>query len=64
MVIPKTNTIEEILFVDRLVALVEQRAGRAAGKGVVAFRGRMIDGPIADIERKVLARAQKAGGGL
>jgi citrate lyase beta subunit len=33
----------------------------AAGKGAVAFRGRMIDGPIADIERIVLERARKAG---
>jgi hypothetical protein len=29
----------------------------------VAFRGRMIDGPIADIERIVLERARKAGMG-
>ena len=33
----------------------------AEGKGAVAFRGRMLDGPIADIERKVLERARKGG---
>ena len=31
LVVPKTNTVEGILFVDRLVSLAEKRAGRAAG---------------------------------
>ena len=42
-----------------LVAAFEQAV--AEGKGAVAFHGRMIDGPIADIERLVLERARKAG---
>src|SRR5262245_20614805 len=31
LVVPKTNTAESILFVDRLVTLAEQRCGRTAG---------------------------------
>jgi citrate lyase beta subunit len=54
-----TPTQEEIAYARELVAAFEQAV--AEGKGAVAFRGRMIDGPIADIERKVLERARKAG---
>ncbi|MEW6299144.1 MAG: CoA ester lyase [Thermodesulfobacteriota bacterium] len=54
-----TPTPEEIAYARDLVAAFE--AAVAAGKGAVAFRGRMIDGPIADIERKVLERARHAG---
>ncbi len=54
-----TPTPEEITYARELVAAFEQAV--AEGKGAVAFRGRMIDGPIADIERVVLARARKVG---
>jgi citrate lyase subunit beta/citryl-CoA lyase len=54
-----TPTPEEVTYARELVAACEQAV--AEGKGAVAFRGRMIDGPIADIERKVLERARKAG---
>ncbi|NOT57308.1 MAG: CoA ester lyase [Deltaproteobacteria bacterium] len=54
-----TPTPEEVTYARELVAAFEQAV--AEGKGAVAFRGRMIDGPIADIERIVLARASKAG---
>ena len=54
-----TPTPEEVMYARELVAVFEQ--GVAEGKGAVAFRGRMIDGPIADIERIVLDRARKAG---
>jgi citrate lyase subunit beta/citryl-CoA lyase len=54
-----TPTPEEVAYARELVAAFEQAV--TEGKGAVAFRGRMIDGPIADIERMVLERAQKAG---
>jgi citrate lyase subunit beta/citryl-CoA lyase len=54
-----TPTPEEVTYARELVAAFEQAV--AEGKGAVAFRGRMIDGPIADIERIVLDRARKAG---
>ena len=54
-----TPSAEEVAYARELVAAFEQAV--AEGKGAVAFRGRMIDGPIADIERIVLARAQAAG---
>jgi citrate lyase subunit beta / citryl-CoA lyase len=54
-----TPTPEEVTYARELVAAFEQAV--AEGKGAVAFRGRMIDGPIADIERIVLARAGKTG---
>jgi len=54
-----TPTAEEVIYARELVAAFEQAV--AEGKGAVAFRGRMIDGPIADIERLVLERARKAG---
>ena len=54
-----TPTPEEVAYARELVAAFEQAV--AAGKGAVAFQGRMIDGPIADIERIVLERARKAG---
>ena len=54
-----TPTQEEVAYARELVAAFEQAV--AEGKGAVAFRGRMIDGPIADIERIVLERARKAG---
>ncbi|MGE0821319.1 MAG: CoA ester lyase [Candidatus Binatia bacterium] len=54
-----TPTAEEVEYARELVAAFEQAV--AEGKGAVAFRGRMIDGPIADIERIVLERARKAG---
>lgn len=54
-----TPTPEEVTYARELVAAFEQAV--AEGKGAVAFRGRMIDGPIADIERIVLERARKAG---
>lgn len=54
-----TPSAEEVAYARELVAAFEQAV--AEGKGAVAFRGRMIDGPIADIERTVLARAQAAG---
>jgi citrate lyase subunit beta / citryl-CoA lyase len=53
-----TPTPEEVTSARELVAAFEQAV--AEGKGAVAFRGRMIDGPIADIERIVLERAKKA----
>ncbi len=52
-------TAEEVAYARDLVAAFEGAV--AEGKGAVAFRGRMIDGPIADIERIVLERAKKAG---
>jgi len=54
-----TPTQEEVAYARELIAAFEQAV--AEGKGAVAFRGRMIDGPIADIERIVLERARKAG---
>jgi citrate lyase subunit beta/citryl-CoA lyase len=54
-----TPTPEEVAYARELVAAFEQAV--TEGKGAVAFRGRMIDGPIADIERMVLERARKAG---
>ncbi len=53
-----TPTPEEVTYARELVAAFEQAV--AEGKGAVAFRGRMIDSPIADIERIVLARARKS----
>lgn len=54
-----TPTPEEVEYARELIAAFAQAV--AEGKGAVAFRGRMLDGPIADIERKVLERARKAG---
>jgi citrate lyase subunit beta/citryl-CoA lyase len=54
-----TPTPEEVAYARDLLAAFDQAV--AEGKGAVAFRGRMLDGPIADIERKVLERARKAG---
>jgi len=54
-----TPTPEEVAYARELVVAFEQAV--AEGKGAVAFRGRMIDDPIAAIERKVLERARKAG---
>jgi len=54
-----TPTSEEVEYARELIAAFEQAVGE--GKGAVAFRGRMIDSPIADIERIVLERARKAG---
>jgi len=54
-----TPSAEEVAYARDLIAAFEQAV--AEGKGAVAFRGRMIDGPIADIERIVLERARKAG---
>lgn len=54
-----TPTSEEVAYARDLVAAFEQAV--AEGKGAVAFRGRMIDGPIADIEKLVLERARAAG---
>jgi citrate lyase beta subunit len=54
-----TPTSEEVAYARDLVTAFEQAV--AEGKGAVAFRGRMIDGPIADIEKLVLERARKAG---
>jgi citrate lyase beta subunit len=54
-----TPTQEEVTYARELVAAFEQAV--AEGKGAVAFRGRMIDGPIADIEKLVLERARVAG---
>jgi hypothetical protein len=53
-----TPTPEEVAYACDLVAAFDQAV--AEGKGAVAFRGRMLDGPIADIERKVLERARRA----
>src|SRR5262249_41891582 len=52
-------TQEELEYARDLVTAFEQAV--AEGKGAVAFRGRMIDGPIADIERLVIERARAAG---
>lgn len=57
-----TPTAEEVAYARDLVAAFDQAV--AEGKGAVAFRGRMLDGPIADIERKVLERARQAGLGI
>jgi citrate lyase beta subunit len=54
-----TPTQEEVSYARDLIAAFEQAV--AEGQGAVAFQGRMIDGPIADIERIVLERAGKAG---
>lgn len=54
-----TPTPDEIEYARELVAAFD--AAVAEGKGAVAFRGRMVDGPIADIERIVLDRARQAG---
>jgi len=54
-----TPTVEEVAYARDLISAFEQAV--AEGKGAVAFRGRMIDGPIAEIERIVLERARKAG---
>jgi citrate lyase beta subunit len=54
-----TPTQEELEYARDLVAAFEQAV--AEGKGAVAFRGGMIDGPIADIERLVIERARAAG---
>lgn len=54
-----TPTQDEVTYARELVAAFEQAV--AEGKGAVAFRGRMIDGPIAEIEKLVLERARKAG---
>ena len=54
-----TPTAEEVAYARELVAAFEQAV--AEGNGAVSFQGRMIDGPIADIERIVLERARKAG---
>lgn len=54
-----TPSAEDVAYARELVAAFEQAV--AEGKGAVAFRGRMIDGPIADIERIVLDRARAAG---
>jgi len=54
-----TPTADEVTYAQELIAAFEQAV--AEGKGAVAFRGRMIDGPIADIEKLVLERARKAG---
>jgi citrate lyase subunit beta/citryl-CoA lyase len=53
-----TPTLEEVAYAKELVAAFEQAV--AEGKGAVAFQGRMIDEPIANIERMVLERARKA----
>lgn len=54
-----TPTAEEVEYARELVAAFDQAV--AEGKGAVAFRGRMIDSPIAEIEKIVLERAKKAG---
>ena len=54
-----TPTLEEVEYARELVSAFAQAV--AEGKGAVAFRGRMIDGPIAEIEKIVLERAKKAG---
>ncbi len=54
-----TPTAEEVTYARDLVAAFEHAV--AEGNGAVKFQGRMIDGPIADIERIVLERAKKAG---
>ena len=54
-----TPTAEEVAYARDLIFAFEQAV--AEGKGAVAFRGRMIDGPIAEIERLVLEQARKAG---
>lgn len=57
-----TPTAEEVTYAHDLVATFEHAV--AEGQGAVKFQGRMIDGPIADIERIVLERAKKAGIGM
>jgi citrate lyase beta subunit len=54
-----TPTSEEVAYARELVAAFDQAVAR--GEGAVAFRGRMIDGPVAEIERKILDRAQRMG---
>lgn len=54
-----TPSPEEVAYARDLLAAFDGAV--AEGKGAVAFRGRMIDGPIADRERMVLERARKAG---
>lgn len=54
-----TPSAEEVAYARDLIAAFEQAV--AEGKGAVAFRGRMIDGPIAAIEHIVLERARAAG---
>lgn len=54
-----TPSPEEVAYARDMLAAFDGAV--AEGKGAVAFRGRMIDGPIADRERMVLERARKAG---
>jgi citrate lyase subunit beta/citryl-CoA lyase len=54
-----TPTPDEVAYARELIETFDKAV--AEGKGAVAFRGRMLDGPIVDIERIVLERARKAG---
>jgi citrate lyase subunit beta/citryl-CoA lyase len=57
LVVPKTNSVDGILFVDRLVALAEQRAGRTA-RSVVLLP--LIEQPEAIGNAFAIARATPA----
>lgn len=54
-----TPTQEEVAYAEELVKAFEDAV--RAGNGAVSFQGRMIDEPIANIERIVLERARLAG---
>jgi citrate lyase subunit beta/citryl-CoA lyase len=56
-----TPTPKEVTYAHELLAEFDKAV--AEGHGAVSFHGRMIDGPIADLEKRVLERAQKAGVG-
>ncbi len=54
-----TPTQAEVAYAEELVKAFEDAV--RAGNGAVSFQGRMVDEPIANIERIVLARARLAG---
>jgi citrate lyase beta subunit len=54
-----TPAPEEVAYARRVVEGFE--AARAAGRGVFTLDGRMIDEPFVEVERRLLARARRAG---
>jgi citrate lyase subunit beta/citryl-CoA lyase len=54
-----TPTAEEIARARRVIEAWEE--ARAAGRGVFALDGRMVDAPVAALAETVLERARRAG---
>ena len=54
-----TPTPEEVTYARRVVEGFD--AAKAAGRGVFTLDGRMIDEPFVEVERRLLARARRAG---